>query len=79
MLVDTWWLGEGGAIEAARILSPTAQNEAWLAELLTTALAEHPEGGEDARRAAERAIRTADPCLPCTLAPEGHMPVEIVR
>ncbi|WIM68280.1 nickel-dependent hydrogenase large subunit [Corynebacterium breve] len=59
-------------VTRARILSPTAQNEPWLAEMLTHVIA---HGGD--ARAVEEPIRAADPCLPCTNAPRGMMNVTI--
>ncbi|MDR1710323.1 MAG: nickel-dependent hydrogenase large subunit [Propionibacteriaceae bacterium] len=53
-------------LERARILTPTAQNEYWLAQLLAQAVASGELGFE-------AAIRTADPCLPITSAPPGTM------
>ena len=60
-----------GLLRRCTILNPTAQNEPWLAQLLTQA-------GKD-RAAMEAAIRAADPCLPCTAAPPGKMTIEIVE
>lgn len=54
-----------GVLTGCQILTPTAQNEPWLAQMLV-------------RLDAESAIRAADPCLPCTSAPEGHMNVRTV-
>ncbi|GAA1472355.1 nickel-dependent hydrogenase large subunit [Corynebacterium felinum] len=58
---------EGSVLSRCRILSPTAQNETWLAQMLSEAL----ESGGDL----ETAIRAADPCLPCTAAPLGGMTI----
>ena len=60
-----------GLLQDCKILSPTAQNESWLAQLLTRS------NGDPL--AIERAIRAADPCLPCTAAPPGKMAIEIVE
>ena len=54
-----------GVLVSCQILTPTAQNEPWLADML---------GALDP----EAAIRAADPCLPCTSAPEGQMNVRTV-
>lgn len=59
------YTAEDGVLVGCQILTPTAQNEPWLAEML---------GILDA----EAAIRAADPCLPCTAAPEGQMTVRTV-
>ncbi|MCF4007190.1 nickel-dependent hydrogenase large subunit [Corynebacterium uropygiale] len=63
---------EEGTLVGCQILTPTAQNAAWLESLLTQAVA---AGAEPA--ALERAIRLVDPCLPCTHAPAGMMEVHI--
>lgn len=55
-----------GVLTACQILTPTAQNEPWLAEMLL-------------RFDPEAAIRAADPCLPCSSAPEGQMNVRTVE
>lgn len=60
-----------GLLRRCNILNPTAQNEPWLAQLLTLA-------GTDLA-AMEAAIRATDPCLPCTAAPPGKMTIEIVE
>lgn len=59
---------EGGLLVKAQILTPTAQNEPWLAELLTQAAA-----ADAAALDLEDAIRETDPCLPCSSAPPGAM------
>lgn len=56
---------EGGRLLDAVILTPTAQNEPWLAQLLLAA------GGS--AEGLEEAVREADPCLPCSSAPVGGM------
>jgi hypothetical protein len=56
---------------AAQILTPTAQNEPWLAHLLTQAA--RRTAPERLAAALEAAIRAGDPCLPCTAAPPGTM------
>ena len=65
-----------GRVVAATILTPTAQNEPWLGELLRTA-AEGSTSEETVRSSVEDAIREADPCLPCSAAPAGTMDLVI--
>lgn len=75
LLVHRYAVGPDGVVAAATILTPTAQNEPWLAGLLARAA----EGAGGAGPGAlEAAVREADPCLPCTSAPEGRMGLEIV-
>lgn len=78
LLVHTYTCDDDGVLIAARIITPTAQNEPWLARLLTAAAS-----APDAERASrlEESIRTADPCLPVSSAPEGGMglTVDVVR
>lgn len=62
LLVHEYAADAAGRLTAARILTPTAQNEPWLAGML-------------AAMDPEQAIRAADPCLPCTSAPAGAMGV----
>ncbi|MDR1851277.1 MAG: nickel-dependent hydrogenase large subunit [Propionibacteriaceae bacterium] len=66
----------GGKVESAQILTPTAQNEYWLAQMLTNVAA--CEGLENTLRF-EEAIRAADPCLPCAQAAPGEMGLEIYQ
>ncbi|MDR1833747.1 MAG: nickel-dependent hydrogenase large subunit [Propionibacteriaceae bacterium] len=61
-----------GNVVAATILTPTAQNEPWLAQMLLRAA-----GGANPEAAMAAAIRAADPCLPCASAPPGKMAVRI--
>ena len=70
LLAHTYRTDSQGVISAATILTPTAQNEPWLADLLTQAISR-----KDASRQAvlEQSIREADPCLPLSSAPEGQM------
>lgn len=72
LLVHRYQAGEDGRLAAAQILTPTAQNEVWLAELLTATAANStdPLGMEDA-------VREADPCLPCSSAPVGGMGLQV--
>lgn len=74
LLAHTYRSDPQGIITAATILTPTAQNEPWLADLLTQAIAK-----EDAVRQAalEQSIREADPCLPLSSAPEGQMGLRV--
>ncbi|MCQ9352646.1 nickel-dependent hydrogenase large subunit [Corynebacterium sp. 153RC1] len=71
---------EGGVLRKCQILSPTAQNEPWLAYMLGAAFVQYAgeEGGQERMKyAMEQAVRAADPCLPCTQAPEGMMNIEV--
>lgn len=74
ILAHTFTIGADGAIQAARILTPTAQNEPWLAQLLTQAssLDQAQQAG-----AWEQSIREADPCLPISSAPAGQMGLKV--
>lgn len=60
-----------GRLVAATILTPTVQNEAWLAEMLTQVTQD--AANPDATAALESAVREADPCLPCSSAQPGTM------
>jgi len=71
LLVHRYAAGSDGRLASAQILTPTAQNEPWLAVLLTRALAEGTGPGMEA------AVREADPCLPCSSAPEGAMGLQV--
>ena len=65
-----------GRVTGSLILTPTAQNEEWLSQLLTAA------SGEDAvalALALETAVRMADPCVPAVNAPTGMMDVHVVN
>jgi NAD-reducing hydrogenase large subunit len=72
LLVHRYRVDAAGAVDQALVLTPTAQNEHWLAELLVEALG----AGRD-KAALEDAIRVADPCLPCVAAPVGYMAVAV--
>ena len=63
-----------GMITQATILTPTAQNEPWLAQLLTQAIA---LDGAQTQGALEESIREADPCLPLSSAPSGQMGLKV--
>ena len=72
LLAHRYATGADGRVATATILTPTAQNEPWLGELLRTAAG--GSASEAAVRAGlEDAIREADPCLPCSAAPAGTM------
>jgi NAD-reducing hydrogenase large subunit len=81
LLVHTYDVGEGDELIDARITTPTAQNERWLAVMLTTMTAQHAlsraRGAIDVphglRAEMEAAVREADPCLPCTSLPLNRM------
>lgn len=77
ILEHTYTIGEDGAVSDARILTPTAQNEPWLAQLLTAVVNTEDEAVRG--RAVEASIREADPCLPISSAPEGTMSVRLER
>ena len=66
LLVHRYATAGDGLVSSATILTPTAQNEPWLGELLRSAAGGAAGGIEDA-------IREADPCLPCSTAPAGTM------
>ncbi|MCL2784409.1 MAG: nickel-dependent hydrogenase large subunit [Propionibacteriaceae bacterium] len=70
LLVHRYATTSDGHIAKATILTPTAQNEPWLGELLRTAAI---SGGGAVQASMEDAIREADPCLPCSSAPAGTM------
>lgn len=72
LLIHRYTASDGNLVDC-QILSPTAQNEPWLAQTLHHLIA-HGEV-----ESVEDAIRAADPCLPCTAAPRGLMNVEIVE
>lgn len=69
LLMHRYQATADGTLTGCQILTPTAQNEPWLAHMLTAADA---TGGS-----LEAAIRAADPCLPCTHAPQGAMSITI--
>lgn len=72
LLAHVFDVDAGGKLTGCWILTPTAQNEPWLAAMLTDAA--RSGAGEEGM---EQAIRTADPCLPCSSAPPGAMHVEV--
>ena len=65
LLVHVYTVDDAGMLVDCQILTPTAQNEWWLAGMLR-------EFAD-----VESSIRTADPCLPCSSAPPGQMNVTI--
>jgi NAD-reducing hydrogenase large subunit len=71
LLVHRYATTADGRIRKANILTPTAQNEPWLGELLTSAAS--GSSGAEVRTGLEQAIHDADPCLPCSTAPMGTM------
>ena len=72
LLSHRYAIDEDGRVTAATILTPTAQNEPWLGDLLRAAATDSSD--EKAVRAGmEDAIREADPCLPCSTVPAGTM------
>lgn len=74
ILAHTYEVTNLGTIKRAIILTPTAQNEPWLAQLLTRA----SEVNDSEREAAlEASIREADPCLPISSAPRGKMGLKL--
>ena len=72
LLVHRYATDENGLVTGAAILTPTAQNEPWLGELLRTAATQSTDD-KGIRANMEDAIREADPCLPCSAAPAGTM------
>jgi NAD-reducing hydrogenase large subunit len=77
LLVHRYATTADGRVAAATILTPTAQNEPWLGDMLTTAASR----GEEAtvRAGMEDAIREADPCLPCSAQPTGTMDLVVTE
>ena len=76
ILAHTYEVDDSGTITRSIILTPTAQNEPWLADLLTRAA--ETETTPDGREAAlEDSIREADPCLPISSAPPGQMGLKL--
>lgn len=71
LLVHRYTVADDGLVGAAQILTPTAQNEPWLGQLLAASL-----GDESSM---EDAIREADPCLPVSSAPAGTMGLSVVE
>jgi NAD-reducing hydrogenase large subunit len=76
LLVHRYAVTADQLLAEATILTPTAQNEPWLAHLLARAVGASA-AGQVTSAALEAAIRAGDPCLPCTDAPPGAMPLII--
>ncbi|XCB28948.1 nickel-dependent hydrogenase large subunit [Arcanobacterium hippocoleae] len=74
ILAHTYTADEG-IITNAQIITPTAQNEPWLGKLLTAAVQQADVHQRE--EALEESIRSADPCLPVSSAPKGHMSLRI--
>lgn len=77
LLVHRYAVDEHGTVTAATILTPTAQNEPWLAALLASAAGVDQTGATVSALDMEDAIREADPCLPCSSAPAGTMGLQV--
>ena len=84
ILAHSYRVDAAGVITDSVILTPTAQNEPWLAQLLTRATTANPGDGLDpgsvpagTNAALERSIREADPCLPISSAPAGQMHLKL--
>ncbi|MCI5825802.1 MAG: nickel-dependent hydrogenase large subunit [Arcanobacterium sp.] len=75
ILAHTYTLDDKETVQTATVLTPTAQNEPWLADLLRTALSR--ASAESQEQALEDSIREADPCLPISSAPAGTMKLRI--
>ena len=75
LLVHRYAIDNNDRVTSATILTPTAQNESWLGDLLRTAAGATSE--QAVRAQMEDAIREADPCLPCSAAPAGTMDLDI--
>jgi NAD-reducing hydrogenase large subunit len=76
LLVHRYVSAANGVAGTVTILTPTAQNEPWLAGLLRAVVDASPPDGPD-RMGLEGAIREADPCLPCSSAPPGTMALQV--
>lgn len=81
LLVHRYATDGTGTVTQVTILTPTAQNERWLAALLLDAVGTSPvEATGDVvagQTALEDAVREADPCLPCSSAPVGGMGLQV--
>lgn len=73
ILVHSYTADAEQKLSACVIMTPTAQNEPWLAAMLQQEIA---AGAPQVL--VEEAIRAADPCLPCTAAPTGQMGVQVI-
>ncbi len=77
LLVHRYATDGTGTVTQVTILTPTAQNERWLAELLLDAVVGETGGVDAGQTALEEAVREADPCLPCSSAPVGGMGLQV--
>lgn len=85
LLVHTYRVAGDGQLSDATIITPTAQNERWLAALLLAAAGDHAISAESITAQAppglpasmEAAVREADPCLPCTSLPVDNMGLKL--
>lgn len=77
LLVHRYATASDGTVTAATILTPTAQNERWLSELLRQAAGASSHDASTTESDMEDAIREADPCLPCSSAPAGAMGLQV--
>ncbi|MDR1428139.1 MAG: nickel-dependent hydrogenase large subunit [Bifidobacteriaceae bacterium] len=77
LLVHRYDASSDGRMVRAQVLTPTAQNEYWLSQLLVRAVRTTPDGPVELCTELEDAIREADPCLPCASAPPGQMGLTI--
>jgi NAD-reducing hydrogenase large subunit len=75
LLVHRYEADAAGTLVSATLLTPTAQNAAWLSEMLADALTAADTDRRDL--ALEDAIREADPCLPCSSSAVGAMGVRV--
>ncbi|MDR0482103.1 MAG: nickel-dependent hydrogenase large subunit [Cellulomonadaceae bacterium] len=73
LLVHRYDADTAGQVLSATILTPTAQNERWLGDMLQTVVDQATPAEVGSR--VEQAIHDADPCLPCSSAPAGAMNV----
>lgn len=71
LLMHRYVAAADGTLTECQILTPTAQNEPWLAHMLRESLS--------AGASLETAIRAADPCLPVTQAPAGAMNIDVAE
>ncbi|MEJ5997411.1 nickel-dependent hydrogenase large subunit [Corynebacterium sp. H130] len=71
LLMHRYVADSEGTLTHCQILTPTAQNEPWLAQMLAESL--------NAGATLENSIRTADPCLPITSAPAGAMSIDVAE
>ncbi|MDR1293450.1 MAG: nickel-dependent hydrogenase large subunit [Bifidobacteriaceae bacterium] len=77
VLVHRYEVTDAGTVRGAIVLTPTAQNEPWLADLLRQEIGDPPNGPLADGGSVEAAIRDVDPCLPCTAAPPGAMGIVV--